>query len=300
MVIKVRINGNKFYNLVRWNAGDFNTNLTLYIQSMDLQDVTQTFTSVNKIEIFKDDAPVATYTSFDTYSAIAYLGKEYVEGEQKFADTLSVTLTKTNLVDQVQRLDDQINPVIDIDKMSINELREYKSQIINSACQEDIFDGTVIEIDEGVFGKFGYSLYDQINYDELFVLSLIAPEMEYLPYHSNGNGCVFFTKAQVIKICSTLMMRKTQIITYTNALHLYINSLSDREDLLAVEYGMELPQAYQDNVNMILSRTLTQMEAFLARIMPTDDSDDTEPSGDEEPIEPTEPTEPEEPTSSEE
>ena len=209
---------------------------------------------------------------------------------------MRVELSKANIIDQVQRLDDQINAVVDPESMTIEELRAYKLKEVGKAAEQDIFDGTVIEIEPGVSHKFSYQLYDQVNYDELFILALIAPEIERLPYHANGAFCCMLEKAQVIKICSTLMMRKTQITTYANSLNMYINSLNSREDLLAVEYGMELPQEYHDRINSILAETMTQVEAFLARIMPTEDEPDepVEPDEPEDPEEPEEPTEPEE------
>lgn len=67
------------------------------------------------------------------------------------------------------------------------------------------------------------------------------------------------------------MMRKTQIITYANALNMYIATINNREDLMAVAYGMELPQEYHDRINAILAETMTQVEAFLDRITPKDE-----------------------------
>lgn len=71
----------------------------MIIQSVDLVDIRNTFEHVDKLEILQDDVLIATYTSLDTYSQITYLGKEYVEGEKTFSDAMSVTLTKTDIVD---------------------------------------------------------------------------------------------------------------------------------------------------------------------------------------------------------
>ena len=65
-------------------------------------------------------------------------------------------------------------------------------------------------------------------------------------------------------------MRKTRIVTYCNQLTQYVRSLTNRKDLLNVEYGMELPQEYLDRIDEIMAGTITEMEKFVARIMPQD------------------------------
>lgn len=310
MVLKARINNDRTYNLVRWSASDFNSSLTLTIQSIDLADIKNVFRNIDLLEIFQDDVPIATYTYLDTFSQMTYLGTVFVEGENKFADAMSITLTKTDIVNQVQRLDEQINKVVDLDSMTVSELRDYKLGEISKAAEQDVYDGETIELSDGTRQKFTYDAHDQTNWDELFMLCLIAPEMELLPYHGNQNFCAFFTRERVVQICSTLMLRKTRIVTYANALNMYIRSLTDRASIMSVEYGMELPQDYEDRIAGIMAGTITQMQKFLERISreisPTEDQTEdptdidpeeannntaSDPIETEEPVEPTE-TEP--------
>ena len=284
MIIKARINQNKVYNLVRWNALDFNANLTLIIQSVDLVDIRNTFEHVDKLEILQDDVLIATYTSLDTYSQITYLGKEYVEGEKTFSDAMSVTLTKTDIIDQVQRLDEQINPIVDPTTMSLAELKQYKLKQVSEACSETIYSGATIELDDGTQQHFEYNIHDQLNLDELFIISMIAPEVTLLPYHQSHDVCHFYTKAQIITIVVTLMLKKTREVTYCNQLTQYVRSIKDKDTLLEVEYGMELPEEYEAIVEQIMSNTIAQVQEFLSRIMPNE-QDEIEPS-DEPEVEP--------------
>ena len=268
MITTARINGNKIYKLVKWESFNNIGSPILTIQSSDLADVKATFSNIESIEIFKDNLPVATFTCYDTFDQIVYLGSVFVEGEQLFADAMDVSLSKTDLVDQVNRIDHQINPVIDLDSMSTDELRTYILEQVSKACEVDVYDGDEIELEDGTTQKFSYTFQDQVNWDELFIMAIIAPEMELLPYHGNSHSCTFFTRRQVIKICSTLLLRKTQLITYANAINMYANSLEDRDEIMAITYGMELPSEYQENIDQIMSGTITQMRNFLARIMP--------------------------------
>ena len=276
MVLKARINNDRTYNLVRWSANDFNSSLTLTIQSIDLADIKNVFRNIDLLEIFQDDVPIATYTYLDTFSQMTYLGTVFVEGENKFADAMSITLTKTDIVNQVQRLDEQINKVVDLDSMTVSELRDYKLGEISKACEADVYAGETIELDDGTREKFTYNAQDQTNWGEIFTLCLLAPEMELLPYHGSQNFCAFFTRKQVIQICSTLMLRKTRLITYANALNMYVRSLTDRASIMSAEYGMELPQDYEDRISGIMAGTITQMQKFLERISSVESTQNSE------------------------
>lgn len=274
MIITARVNNDKTYRLVRWNALEFNANLTLVIQSTDLDDVRNTFETIDTLEIFKEQTLVATYNQLDTFSSITFLGKEYVEGEGRFADALSVGLTKANIAEQIKRLDDQINPVIDPNTMDIEELRNYKLKTVSEACTADVYKGTSITLSDGTSKMFTYDMYDQLNYDELFLVCIMAPEVEVLPYHGSKNFCELLSRNDIITICSTLMLRKTQIITYANSLNMYIRSLSNRDELLGVQYGMELPQEYEDRISQIMGTTITEMEKFINKITPADSNEE--------------------------
>ena len=52
MIITVRVNNTTTFSLVRWSAVDFNSNLTLEIQSIDLTEIKNAFSNIEKLEIF--------------------------------------------------------------------------------------------------------------------------------------------------------------------------------------------------------------------------------------------------------
>ena len=284
-MITARINNNKTYNLIRWDSQDFNANLTLYIQSIDLQDVKETFTNVELLEIFRETRLVASYTSLDTFSQITYLGMDYCEAENRFVDSMSVTLTKLNIADQIQRLDDQINKTVDPTTLGLEDLRAYKLQEISEACRQDIYDGAVIELSDGTSEKFSYNQEDQENLSSLLSLILIAKDIDALPWHSDGHFCRAFSRIDIITICSTLLLRKTQLTTYANAMNMYIGSINTREELLDVHYGMELPDEYAQNIAVVMGLTLTELEKFMAMIIdPAEPEDEPIDDGQDEPI----------------
>ena len=121
MILKVRLNSDdtKIYHLVSWDAANFSSGLTLTVQGNNLSKVSADFAEITKLEVYQDDMLVATYNNIDTYNEITFLKNEYVAGEQIFSDALRIHLTKTDIISQVQRIDEQLNPVIDVDAMTL-------------------------------------------------------------------------------------------------------------------------------------------------------------------------------------
>lgn len=292
MITKVRINNDKMYNLDRWNWADFSSSMSLVIESIDLQDIRDTFEHISKIEIIKNDEIVAVYTSFDTFANISYMGKVFFEDSQRFSDAMRVELSKTNIIDQVQRLQEDIHPVIDVNSMTLEELRTYKLEQVAEACRQDIYDGDVITLENGSQERFTYNAEDQENIFSLLALIIVCPDIDALPWHSTGM-CRMYSRRDLITICSTLLLRKTQLITYCNSLNMYIRNLNDREALLDVQYGQELKGEYSQNIATVMGLTITEMEKFMRQVLGRDDEPD-EPTEPEEPEDPEEPTEPEE------
>ena len=268
MQAKVIVNGGPEFNLTRWNASDFNTNTTLYIQTADLTAVRDAFNSISNIAIVVDGLTMAQYVMFDSYSQISFLNKVYSEDMGTFVDTMSVTLQKTDLASQVQRLDDQINNVVDPETLTLEELRSYKLKKISEACTEDIYSGETVELSDGTRQHFRYNVHDQLNLISLFSLAIAAPEMERYPYHGDASSCAFYSRVDVVKIVAALLLKKTQLTTYCNQLTLYVRTLTTREEIMAAEYGMELPEEYQAVITEIMSGTIEQLQAFIDRIIP--------------------------------
>ena len=274
-MITARINDEHVYNVVNWDPTSFSVSLQLNIASIDLNQIKDDFYRVSKLVIMQENNVLAIYTSLDTFSEITYVGTIYDDLSHGFYDCVRVTMTKANIVDQVNRLDEQINPVVDPSSMTIDELKNYKLKQISEACEQDVYDGTVVTLPDGTQETFTYSMQDQENTFSLLSLLLVCPAMDALPWHSSGHSCRMYTRAELITICSTLLMRKTQLITYANALNMYVNSISDRNELMNVEYGMELPQSYADNIAAIMGMTIEEMQKFMEQISgntPTDES----------------------------
>ena len=268
MVITAKINDTETVKLCDWNTQMFESDLALKVQSGDFTKIKNLFTDINKIEILIDDEVVATYTAYNTYSEIQYLGDVYVGGEDIFTPALRVILYKTDIAEQVKRLDEKVNPVINFDTMSPDEYRNYKLTQVNEACQEDIYAGDEIEID-GVPRRFTFKLEDQMNLKNLFDIVSTFPDVQHLPYHVSAQSCEMFSRKDIITVYLTLLIRLTKITTYCNQLNMYIRSLYDKEKMKDITYGMELPEGYLATYNNIIAQSMESMQSLFEKYLGT-------------------------------
>lgn len=292
MQIQVKVNERKIYDLCSWDAITFEQTQVLSLQTSDLQSVKEDFKDISKIDIYKDDELVATYTVFNTYSNIVYLGEIFVQHQNKFADALDVTLTKRNLVEQVEKLNEQLNPVIDIDAMDVEEYRDYMLQQIAVAGNKDICAGDYVQISLGKqFFTYGYE--DQLNLGNILSLcqEIKGTDIDIstlsLPYHSSGNPCQLYPAIDLITIYGTLFLRSVKIQTYCNAINMLIRTASSKEELSGYIYGMDLPKDSQETVDQIITQSSEIMVAILTQYQTgnSDQSSDGSESDDSENIE---------------
>lgn len=268
MVITAKINDTETVKLCDWNTQMFESDLALKVQSDDFTKIKNLFTDINKIEILIDDKVVATYTAYNTYSEIQYLGDIYVGGEDIFTPALRVILYKTDIAEQVKRLDEKVNPVINFDTMSPDEYKNYKLTQVNEACQEDIYAGDEIEIN-GVPRRFTFKLEDQMNLKNLFDIVSTFPDVQHLPYHVSAQSCEMFSRKDIITVYLTLLIRLTKITTYCNQLNMYIRSLYDKEKMKDITYGMELPEGYLATYNNIIAQSMESMQSLFEKYLGT-------------------------------
>lgn len=268
MLITAKINDKDTVKLCDWNTQMFESDLALKVQSDDFTKIKNLFTDINKIEILIDDKVVATYTAYNTYSEIQYLGDVYVGGEDIFTPALRVILYKTDIAEQVKRLNEKVNPVINFDTMSPDEYKKYKLTQVNEACQEDIYAGDEIEID-GVPRRFTFKLEDQMNLKNLFDIVSTFPDVQHLPYHVSAQSCEMFSRKDIITVYLTLLIRLTKITTYCNQLNMYIRSLYDKEKIKEITYGMELPEGYLATYNNIIAQSMESMQSLFEKYLGT-------------------------------
>lgn len=128
--------------------------------------------------------------------------------------------------------------------VTLDFVRESKLNEMSHACRTTIENGFDLELRNEV-KHFSLDTQDQLN---LITLNAMADTEDAIPYHADGEECVFYTAAEIKKIVAAANNFKIYQTTYYNALKAYINSLETIEDIAAVEYGMTIPEEYQTEV----------------------------------------------------
>ena len=261
MVIKARINENDNYTfkLCSWDAPSFESSQALIVQSDDFKYLKEAFSEINKIEIFVSDNLTAEYTTFNSFSAMSYLGSVFVKHENIFAEAIQITLTQANIAEQVKRIQEQINNVIDIESMTTEEYRTYLLNVISQRCQQEIFDGAEVETSTGI-KKFTYKAEDQTNIQSAVNILMLVPELEFVPYHASKDNCYLMPSMDMLTIYMTLQLRLTYLTTRCNQLNMWIKGIQTKEELMQITWESELPESFQDNLNYIYNYALYIMQ----------------------------------------
>ena len=285
MRITAIINDNMTVYLTEFSASRFNSDSSLKVQSSDLSYIKDIFENIEKIEVFYGESKVAEYTEYDGYSSIQYLGKVFCEGEQKFVDCLQITLTKTSLIEQVNRIEKKIDNEIDFDAMTAEEYKQYLLGDISSKGQAEIFAGTGVLLSDGTSQVFTYDLEDQSNLNSaVFIAEKLDDLTMAFPYHPTGQECRLFPVIDILTIYMTLKMMSVEVQTRVNMLKNYIRTINDKAILMTINYNTPLPNEWKAKYDAIISASIEIMEDLKHKYFPVD------PDEPEEPDEPTEPT----------
>lgn len=117
---------------------------------------------------------------------------------------------------------------------------------MSEACAAAITGGVDVALSDGQTCHFSLTLEDQMNLMSL--QALVDAGAEAVPYHADGEDCRYYSAADFHTITQAATMWKMYQESYFNSLRSYIQSLESEDDLEAVRYGMEIPEAFQTDV----------------------------------------------------
>lgn len=174
-----------------------------------------------------EDRPEFGVDGYETVSAVSIseeeadaiimaleAGKPVPEPEPEFPDDGSVELVRENIVGQMF-----------------------------AACNAEIVGGVDVTLSDGQTYHFSLNLEDQLNL--LSLQGMISNGAEAVPYHADGEECRYYSANDFTVIAAAATNWKLYQESYFNSLRAYIQSMETMPELLAVEYGMEVPAEYQ-------------------------------------------------------
>ena len=244
--------------LFKWSAFGFKTAPQLHLATNDLAHVTSVFVNIEKLTILDaDNNIIAVFTEYDGYNSISYLGVNFSSQNNEFMDELVISLTQVDLINQVQRLDKQVNQVINTDTMDLEEFKNYKIGLISQAGEQIIFNGTDVTLLNGVVKRFTYNLEDQSNLlNAIFIIQTLGDLEIYLPYHSHGEPCELYNAKDILAIYFTLQFFSTRIQTEINMKLNWIRACDTKEEVEAITIDTPLPEVWAEHAEAIIGPTM--------------------------------------------
>lgn len=148
------------------------------------------------------------------------------------------------------------NRSINTIQITAEENKKNKIKELSEKCHSAIVEGVVIIIN-GKTEHFTYNDDDQKNIKELYDISLSTNSSVY--YHAENMGYEEYTAEQMYEIYFKLVKNKMHHLTYYNQLKMYVESLTNNEEISKVYYGQKLTDKYLDTYNNAMKQNTSNM-----------------------------------------
>lgn len=131
---------------------------------------------------------------------------------------------------------------------TLEEIKDWKIMEMNGEQQLTIQNGVDVTLTDGTVERF--DLKDQDQTSLLGLQTLVLSRQEKIPWHTadNDEHCKYYSNADMALITAKALEFVTSQVTYFHDLRIYINSMTDKESVESVTYGMYIPTEYQSEV----------------------------------------------------
>ena len=237
--VKLDSSDDKVFNLMQFNSMTFDMECKLVVCTDDLKTVKSAFTNFKTLDIYRDDAQIATYTCFNNYKEISLQQGLYNNTNGEWEDALIVSLTRANIVEQVQRLDEKVNQVVDINTLTLDEYKNYLQEKNKTALAEFLADQSV----EFNGKPYGVSEEDQnemaLNFMQYQALTTAGQQVT-LEWHSKKSACETFTAEEFVQLTAMIKAFIYPYFQQMNVTKAQIFSSTSKEELDKIEIKYEV------------------------------------------------------------
>lgn len=237
--VKLDSSDDKVFNLMQFNSMTFDMECKLVVCTDDLKTVKSAFTNFKTLDIYRDDVQIATYTCFNNYKEISLQQGLYNNTNGEWEDALIVSLTRANIVEQVQRLDEKVNQVVDINTLTLDEYKNYLQEKNKTALAEFLADQSV----EFNGKPYGVSEEDQnemaLNFMQYQALTTAGQQVT-LEWHSKKSACETFTAEEFVQLTAMIKAFVYPYFQQMNVIKQQIFSSTSREELDKIEIKYEV------------------------------------------------------------
>lgn len=189
------------------------------------------------------------YTQEELDEIAARKRAEEEAAAQEDAERTARETRLSNLEDALLRLDTEtVKKEIETaeDLADIEYVRQKKLREMSEACADTIEYGFDIQLSDGYVHHFSLTIVDQVMIMALAQKAKAGQTV--LPWHADGEACQFFSPEDILAVNTEMENLITFEETYFNSLKQYILSMNVIEQINAVTYGQEIPEAYWSDV----------------------------------------------------
>lgn len=237
--VKLDSSDDKVFNLMQFNSMTFDMECKLVVCTDDLKAVKSAFTNFKTLDIYRDDVQIATYTCFNNYKEISLQQGLYNNSNGEWEDALIVSLTRANIVEQVQRLDEKVNQIVDINTLTLDEYKNYLQEKNKTALAEFLANQSV----EFNGKPYGVSEEDQnemaLNFMQYQALTTAGQQVT-LEWHSKKSACETFTAEDFVQLTAMIKAFVYPYFQQMNMIKQQIFSSSSKEELDKIEIKYEV------------------------------------------------------------
>lgn len=237
--VKLDNSDDKVFNLMQFNSMTFDMECKLVVCTDDLKAVKSAFTNFKTLDIYRDDVQIATYTCFNNYKEISLQQGLYNNTNGEWEDALIVSLTRANIVEQVQRLDEKVNQIVDINTLTIDEYKNYLQEKNKTALAEFLASQSV----EFNGKPYGVSEEDQnemaLNFMQYQALTTAGQQVT-LEWHSKKSACETFTAEEFVQLTAMIKAFVYPYFQQMNVIKAQIFSSTSKEELDKIEIKYEV------------------------------------------------------------
>ena len=290
---KIKANDEKLYSCFYIHKVD-NSYMEFCIIGDDITAVKNSFSKIHELTAYNEDGTVNYISNQYNKMTDVRIFFEYmelkladIEDESVLTEADKVTLKENpsaerwfggiqvkiiaydDIKDQVKEIRETLKIDVDTTAMSIDDYRNYIITQISDACSATIQKGAEVETSKGKI-QFSYSLTDQSNLKTL-VMSAAGSNLN-CPYYSSDSHCYILTSEDIIAIwiaCESNILTQR---AYYNALLEYVKTLSTKDEIAKVTYGMELPEEYKTKMEESAACGQAIIQATLIKYKGTDRS----------------------------
>lgn len=283
---KLKVNDNKIYSCFYIHKVD-SSYMEFCVVGDDIAAIKKSFSKVHELTAYNEDGTINYITNQYNKMTDVRIFFEYMElklseiednsllteddkvslkenpnAERWFGGIQVKIIAYDDIKDQVKEIRETLKIDIDTNSMDVDQYKKYIISQMSDACSAAIENGAEVETSKGKI-QFSYSLTDQSNLKTL-VMSAASNNLD-CPYYSSDSHCYILTSEDIIAIwiaCESNILAQR---AYYNALLEYIKTLSTKDDIAKVTYGMDLPEEYKTKMEESAACGQAIIQATLAK-----------------------------------